>query len=376
MKKFFQLAVLVLAFFLTACNSSKNTTISNKDTSSSNADTASTAPEKNADMDTPDSPAAEDTVSPVNNNAPVLSIGDMISVDGKCEFYLDYVNITNDVMPPQPGNWYSHYEAEDGKVYVDICVAYKNLATRNIDADEVMTGTLIYSGRYEYNGFSMIEKDSRSDFTYSNIANIAPLSTEYVHYLFPVPEEIQTSGSAVDVILAIAGGEYKAIVKDGTTGVAASGSSDNAAQKTGGNISTGETVSTKNAEFFVDYANITSDVMPPHPANWYSHYEADNGKVYVDFCVGYKNISNRSVGADDVISAKLKYADKYDYTGFSMIEEDNRSDFTYSNITGIAPLNTEYIHYLFSVPEEVETSGDTIVISFRIDGNDYTYTVR
>ncbi len=59
-----------------------------------------------------------------------------------------------------------------------------------------------------------------------------------------------------------------------------------------------------------------------------------------------------------------------------MIEKDSRGDFTYSNITSISPLNTEYVHYLFSVPEEVESSSDTVVIIFRIDGNDYTYTVR
>lgn len=279
-------------------------------------------------------------------------------------------------MPPQPGNWYSHYEADDGKVYVDVCVAYKNLATRNIDADEIMTGSLIYSGQYEYSGFSMIEEDSRSDFTYSNITSIAPLSTEYVHYLFSVPEEVQTSENAVDVIIEIADGEYRVVVKEGNTGTIASNGADSTTQKTGGKVILGETMSTKNSEFFIDYVNITSDVMPPHPGNWYSHYEADEGNVYVDFCVGYKNMSGKSVGADDVMSAKLKYADKYDYTGFSMIEEDSRSNFTYSNITNISPLSTEYVHYLFSVPEEVENSSDTIVISFRIDGNDYTYTIR
>ncbi len=59
-----------------------------------------------------------------------------------------------------------------------------------------------------------------------------------------------------------------------------------------------------------------------------------------------------------------------------MIEEDRRSDFTYSNITSISPLCTEYVHYLFEVPEEVETSTDPVEISFTVDGNTYTYKVR
>lgn len=59
-----------------------------------------------------------------------------------------------------------------------------------------------------------------------------------------------------------------------------------------------------------------------------------------------------------------------------MIEEDNRGDFTYSNITSIAPLTTEYLHYLFEIPAEAENSGDTIEIEFTIGGNSYSYKVR
>ena len=96
----------------------------------------------------------------------------------------------------------------------------------------------------------------------------------------------------------------------------------------------------------------------------------------MDFCVAYKNWKAKDVGADDVMSAVLTYAGKYEYNGFSMIEEDNRGDFTYSNITSIAPLATEYLHYLFEVPEEVEKSGDSIEIEFMIGGNTYSYKVR
>ena len=59
-----------------------------------------------------------------------------------------------------------------------------------------------------------------------------------------------------------------------------------------------------------------------------------------------------------------------------MIEEDSRGDFTYSNITNISPLSTEYIHYLFEVPEEVKSSTESVVVTFTVDGNTYTYTVR
>ena len=130
------------------------------------------------------------------------------------------------------------------------------------------------------------------------------------------------------------------------------------------------------AHSFFNLHHYTATAMPPQPGDWYSHYEAEAGKVYVDVCFAYKNTSGNNVGADDVISAKLKYAGKYDYTGFSMIEEESRSDFTYSNITSIAPLSTEYVHFLFAVPEEVGTSNEAVEITFTIDGNTYTYKVR
>jgi len=142
-------------------------------------------------------------------------------------------------------------------------------------------------------------------------------------------------------------------------------------------LALGETKTIENTcEFTLDYVNITTRVEPLQKKNVYSYYEAENGKVYVDICVAYKNLESFDVSADKVISAKLKYAGKYEYTGFSMIEEDNRSDFTYSNITSIAPLSTEYVHYLFEVPQEVENSNESIEITFFVEGNEYIYKVR
>ncbi len=129
-------------------------------------------------------------------------------------------------------------------------------------------------------------------------------------------------------------------------------------------------------EFYIDFSNITKIVYPPSPASFYSYYEAGDAKLYVDLCVAYKNLTTNAIGADEVVSAKLTYDDKYEYAGFSCIEEDNRGDFTYSNITSINPLSTEYVHYLFEVPEVVGQGSESIVLNIRISGNDYTYTMR
>ena len=301
---------------------------------------------------------------------------EVVSIPDVCEFYIDHTNITDDVMPPAPDSFYSHYVAEDGKVYVDICIAYKNLSTGDRSADEIINGVLVYSGKYEYRGFSIIEENNRGDFTYSNITSIAPLTTEYLHYLFEIPVEAAEDNGSLVILLDIEGNSYSVTVREGTESQAASENKDAAAKK-GGEVKDGETVLIEDkCEFFVDYSNITDDVMPLYPDSFYSHYEAEDGKIYVDICIGYKNLKNNDVGADDIISASLTYAGKYEYRGFSMIEENNRGDFTYSNITSIAPLATEYVHYLFEVPMEVGSSAEPIEIEFSIEGNKYFYTVR
>lgn len=320
----------------------------------------------------------EETSDESVNTSSAIAIAEQerISIADTCEFYIDYIGITDDVMPPQPGNWYSHYAAESGKVYVDICVAYKNLSTKDREADKLISATLIYGGKYQYNGFSIIEEDNRSNFTYSNITSVAPLSEEYLHYLFEVPAEVENSDGALSILLNIEGTTYSVTAREGLEGEVAS-LNENAVAKTSGTVKIGEIIAVANTcEFFVDYSDITNDVTPPQPGNWYSHYEAEDGKVYIDFCIGYKNWKSKDVMADDVMSAKLTYAGKYEYSGFSMIEENNRGNFTYSNITSIAPLITEYLHYLFEVPAEVESSSEPIEIEFVIGGNTYSYKVR
>ena len=329
------------------------------------------------------SDSAEETVaaqeaesSQAQNNYKELAFNETVTVENECEFFVEFADITTDVMPPSPAKWYSHYEAEKGKAYADVCVSYKNLNSSDIDADDTMTGKLLYGNKYEFTGFSIIEEDNRGDFTYANITSISPLSKEYVHYLFEIPEEAMNSSNSMKAFLTIGEETYSVLVREGDdTSVGAL--NENAVLKTEGSVVDKEVVAIPGkCEFAVDYAAITDDVMPPNPDSWYSHYEADDGKTYVDLCFEYKNWEEKKVGADDLFTAELIYDGNYKYKGFAIIEEDNRSDFTYANITSVAPLTKEYIHMLFEVPEEIGNSDKAVDISFKIYGNSYNYKVR
>lgn len=129
-------------------------------------------------------------------------------------------------------------------------------------------------------------------------------------------------------------------------------------------------------EFYVDFAKISAKVLPPSPRGIYSYYKADQGKAYVDLCLAYKNLAADDVEVYDIGDGLLIYDEKYNYSCFATIEEDNRGDFTLASISRIKPLTMEYVHYLFEVPDEVANGTGSIVIELDMTGNKYKYVVR
>jgi hypothetical protein len=304
-----------------------------------------------------------------------LNLNEKVTVENG-EFKVTNVNITNKVEPPKKSSWYTYYESDKDKVYIDVVIEYKNTGTSSAEADEIVNGKLTYRDVYTYSGFEIIEEDNRSDFTYANITDIAPLTTEYLHYLFEVPSSVKSDNGKLEATLIFGDKSFDLIVRDGVTGQTnTNGDSKIVKDK---EITKGTTEVIKGiAEFTVESANITTKVEPPKKDDFYTYYEADNGKVYVDVVIAYKNLGQDPKDADEAVkSGSLKYDNTYDYTGFTTIEEDNGQDFTYTNITTIKPLVTDKLHYLFEVPAEVASSNKPIKVSFKVAENTYIYTVR
>lgn len=308
--------------------------------------------------------AAEEpqTAQPEESTAPVLTEGETITIDGTCEFSMNYVTIAEH---PE-----SFFEAETGKAYVDFCITYKNLGDYIITASQIMEGKLIYSDQYEYDGInSTVDVEDGRPWDYAHTIKMQPSDTRQVHYLFSVPKEIQDSGRMVELNMRIRENDYRVIVRAGEKGTVSDG---NAASKTSGAVTAGEAVATGNSEFYVEYAEFTKKVMPPAPNTGYNYYAADEGKVYIDMCIAYKNTSSKKIRADKAVSAKLEQAEAQT----TVAEQLNRSMFDYANLVNIIPLGTEYIHYIFQVPEEIATNDEPVTISLKIDGNRYTYSVK
>lgn len=130
-------------------------------------------------------------------------------------------------------------------------------------------------------------------------------------------------------------------------------------------------------EFTVMYAELKKEVLPPNPDSYYTYYSEKDGMTYLDVAVSVKNLRTTARTADEFGTAKAVCGAGYEYTGFSIIEENGGGNFTYTNITNIAPLETAVLHYLISIPNELADDASVpISLELTMLDCDYVLTVR
>ena len=317
--------------------------------------------------------APEETETKHDPNAELIVQGKTVKVPDICEMSLDYLSISRDVKPKEPGSTYSQYSAADGKVYVDLCIAYKNLDTSAVSAYDTMKCTLVYADKYEYNGFSAMEIENRSDFESSKAVSVSPLSTEYIHYLFEVPDEVRTGGEGITIYLTVGGKEFKIEADPKAIDIVGLEMHPGADAI---EVKSKTVVTTENCEFNVNTVVVTNDVVPANPGDYYAHFEAEPGKLIVDMSLYYRNISSTKIGVDKIGKSTLVLNDRYEYSGFVVAEKNDGTEFTDADATSILPLETGNIHHLFMVPEEIKGGNDPVYICFTIDNKKYKYVMR
>ncbi len=114
------------------------------------------------------------------------------------------------------------------------------------------------------------------------------------------------------------------------------------------------------------------DVLPPNTSGYYTHYPIDdpaNDIYFVVYC-NLTNISASDIGADDMISIKVIFDGKYEYTANMCLEEKDGAGFDYANITNIAPLETRKGIFMFEVPKRVQDM--SVELSIYFYGNEYS----
>ncbi|MCR5829356.1 MAG: hypothetical protein K6F93_03290 [Lachnospiraceae bacterium] len=306
-------------------------------------------------------------------NSELIEVGKTVTVPDVCEIGVERIRISNDVKPENPGSVYSQYSADEGKVYVDVSIIYKNLDTSAIPAYDTMKCKLVYSDKYEYAGFSVVEIDGRRDFESSKSVSISPLTTEYIHYLFEVPDEVRTSTQTIDIYMTTGGKNFRFEADPQKIDITQLEihPGENATE-----IKRKEVVTTPNSEFNITYATVTEDVLPSNPGDYYSHYEAEPGKLIVDLGLYYKNTSTSKIKAAEIGRSTLVVADRYEYAGFTVAETSEGADFADADSTEILPLETCTLHHMFMVPEDIKATNDPVFICFTVDATEYKYIMR
>lgn len=172
-------------------------------------------------------------------------------------------------------------------------------------------------------------------------------------------------------------------LKDKTTTITESDQQDTAITKSNDVEPTellfkpGDVISSDKMEVTINRVDFSYDVLPDDISSFYTHYEAEDGEVYIHIDTDVKNLSKKDMNCDEILTVKADYNDGFVYKGFAIVE-DTMTGFTYANITSIAPLKTQGVHFLISCPEEVAESDKPLFIELKLNGTNeiYKYTIR
>ena len=143
-----------------------------------------------------------------------ISLGETYTIEGLCDFCVNYADLKKEVLPPNPDSFYTYYPEEDGSTYMDVAISIKNTRTTSRTADEFGTVKVICGNGYEYDSFSTIEESGGTNFTYTNITSVDPLETATIHYIASIPNEIADDDSqSISLKITILDQEYSLNVR-------------------------------------------------------------------------------------------------------------------------------------------------------------------
>ena len=138
----------------------------------------------------------------------------------------------------------------------------------------------------------------------------------------------------------------------------------------------GETISTDNFDFTVNFVELTYELKPQNTSSVYTSYPAEDGKVYIHIDAHYLNKSKQDVCIRDLPVPYADYNDGYCYTGFPVIDDGDNSFDWVSSYVAAEPLVTCHYHGLIECPVIVDQTGDPLFITLEIGGTTYRYDIR
>lgn len=150
--------------------------------------------------------------SDVSESSQEIAVGDTITTDDY-EFTLQNVEFTYELLPSDTSSVYTSYPADQGKVYIHVAAALKNLMKRDFSIDETFSVKALYSDGYKYDGFVIVDIGNRFDWV-SSYSAAAPLETAKIHGLIECPLELESSNEKLVVIIKMSNdAEYQYTIR-------------------------------------------------------------------------------------------------------------------------------------------------------------------
>ncbi len=309
------------------------------------------------------SPAAPKHETPEPEPEPVQTTPEMdltgVNTLETVEFQLLDFFTTQDLLPPMPDGLYTHYAADAGKIYAVASFDVKNTQTAALDADELLSAALVL-GETEYPGNCVVVTDGGTDLDNGGWAEVQPLETARIYYLFSVPQDADLESARL-----CAAGETEARAADVRL-------SDFVSRRAA--FAVGQTFEDAAVlRATVESVSYADTLYPPMPDSYYHYYEAEAGKTYLIVKLAVENRKGSDLKYSDIAGVSCVYDGKYNYSAFAVVEEDGGSDLNgYPGQCVLSPLDSGVVYYLCEMPAEVR--GGSVEIALYILGQTYYLT--
>jgi len=288
-------------------------------------------------------------------DATAIEIGSSYSASNGLE--LDIFKITTSDKLQCASGQGSYYEADSGKNYVDIILNVTNNGSVDLTPRDDIIAYFMSSDGTQYD--DVLIAVETSDDSIDQWGEIGPLSTRKVHIGYVLPTNLQAGKGYIQLGDDLFSAEYDA----------------NAEVSSKISISMDQEIEVEDvASFKLLDTNYTVDVLPPNTSGYYTHYSVDdpaNDIYFVVYC-DLTNLSASNISADDMISIKAIFDDKYEYNANMALEEKDGTGFDYASITSVGPLETRKGVFMFEIPKKVQDM--SVELSIYFYGSEYSFT--
>lgn len=347
-------------------------------------------PGEQKDQDSSATESADDDTLESGQAVNSISLGDSIQND---KFTMTFESM--DILPE-----YSYRTSEYSSTALYVETGYKlllisghfeNTSTAPIsDSSFAINATV--NGEYKVGGFDVrlnfirdkyFEIDPYTDFDYVLYINIPEKLAdifESAEFTIGFNDDMSTPEYIVDsdgTEAVQTDNTYSLTVGLGTADASAASEGKSPAEESKNNvIEIGDTISSEDFDFTLNNVELTYELKPANTSNFYTSYEAPDGKVYIHVDGTYYNKSKRDICIRDLFTPYADYDDGYTYGGFVVTDEDDNSFDWVSSYVVCTPLETCHYHGLIECPGVIDGSDASLVVSMVIGGETYSFTIR